>query len=309
MRNHAFLIVLLCVVSQSSCSGCHDRVLQTAPGESVRAEVHERECGSASGLSIQILPSAMEEIPEGSARDFEPFLMVCTCPIDEIRKVKLEIRWSSPTTLEVAYPHGLTAMRAETNWKGLQLLYIEVESDEARRPGAGVVNPAGWRHTNWGMTVEQAAAVLRPEVEAISAEEARRRQTSVANGTLLTRLQIHDYEIGSRHYEVALAFGERDGLQMVAMDPRDASGFGPLDTREAILRDLESDLTTEYGSPGLQVNNSERRDVIWKFSETDVALHLMRFRDRHVGLLRLVYTPHGWDERRWQREHLSSPHR
>jgi hypothetical protein len=168
-----------------------------------------------------------------------------------------------------------------------------------------VKNPAGWRQTKWGMTVEQAAAVLGPEAEVISAVEARRRGWEYADGALLTRLWIPAHELANRRFEVHLAFHEIDGLQTVIISPRDASGFGALATREAIFRDLESELRTEYGSPSLLVNNSQRHDLTWRFSDTDVALHLIRFADQNVGFLRLVYGPRGADER-WHREHGAS---
>jgi hypothetical protein len=152
------------------------------------------------------------------------------------------------------------------------------------------------------MTVEQAAAALRPKPEAISAADARLTQWRLGDGTLLTRLWIPDYELASRHFEVKVAFAEDSGLQMVVISPRDASGFGPLDTREAIFIDLERELRNEYGAPSLQVNNAERHDVTWRLSHTDVALHLIRFAKTQTGMLALVYEPAGWDER-WHREH------
>jgi hypothetical protein len=169
-----------------------------------------------------------------------------------------------------------------------------------------VENPVGWLQTRWGMTVQQAGAVLGEKAVAISEDEARRRQWGFADGTVLTRFRIPDHELGGMHFEAMLGFSDRDGLQMVVISSRDAHGFGPLDTREAIFSDLERELTTRYGSPSKQVDNSERRDVMWSFSDTDVAIHLIRFTERHQGFLRLVYSPRGWDER-WRREHPSLP--
>jgi hypothetical protein len=155
------------------------------------------------------------------------------------------------------------------------------------------------------MTVEQAAAALSPKAEAISAADPRLREWSLGDGTLLTRLWIPDYELASHHFLVKLGFGEHDGLKMVVISSRDASGFGPLDLREAIFSDLARELRTEYGTPSLQVNKPERHDVTWRFSHTDVALHLVRFAERRVGILALVYEPHGEDERR-QKEHAAA---
>jgi len=165
-----------------------------------------------------------------------------------------------------------------------------------------VENPAGWRQTKWGMTVEQAAAALRPKAEAISAADSQLEKWRLADGALLTRLWIPDYALASRHFEVKLAFAGDNGLQTVVISPRDASGFGPLDEREAIFSDLERELRNEYGTPSLRENNPERLDVTWRLSHTDVALHLIRFAKTRVGMVALVYSPTGWDER-WHREH------
>jgi len=275
------------------CSSCHDRVSQTAEGEFAVAEVHERVCGTASAVAVAVLaPGAHEE--EGKAADVEPFLLTCTCSIEDVRAAKVRATWTGPRELEVRYTAAVKPVRAETSWNGTTVSYVPAAED-----------PAGWRQASWGMTVEQAAAALSPKPEAIPATDARLKQWSLGDGTLLPHLWIPDYEMASRHFEVKLGFGEHNGLQMVVISPRDAPGFGPLDIREAMFADLEGELRSEYGTPTLQVNNPERRDVSWRFSRTDVALHLIRFAKRGDGRLALVYEPHGEEERR-RREHRAA---
>lgn len=278
---HSLAAVAGILILAEGCSNCHDRVLQTVKGDFAVAEVHERECGTASAVSVAVLAPGEHEAA-GKAADVEPFLMTCTCSIEDVRAAKVSAAWTGPRQLEIHHTAGVKPARAETTWKGFTILYVLAGED-----------PAGWRQASWGMTVEQAAAALSPKAEATSAANARLKQWTWADGTLLTRLRIPDYELASQHFEVKLGFGENNGLQMVEVSPRDAAGFGPLDTREAIFDDLARELRNEYGAPSSQVSGPERHDVTWQLSQTDVALHLIRFPKRRVGMLALVYEPHG----------------
>ena len=71
------LIIGLIILNSSHCSGCEQRIVQSAVTGDMEIAVVQRVCGGASGYSISIAPPGMDT--SGVADDYEPFFVGCDC--------------------------------------------------------------------------------------------------------------------------------------------------------------------------------------------------------------------------------------
>jgi hypothetical protein len=127
---------LLCALlaAQVACTDCQDdRVRQRSEGAVLIAEVRERVCGSASGLTVRVFPRGTPE-RAGDAYDFEPFQS--RCPASSLHDLGVWVAWKGPKELEVQYSAGLTVTRAEVAWNGISISYTPVDThiDRAQSP-------------------------------------------------------------------------------------------------------------------------------------------------------------------------------
>ncbi len=118
---------LLCALlaPQVACTDCQDRLRQRSEGAVLIAEVHERVCGSTSGLTVRVFPPGTEE-RAGDAYNFEPFQS--RCPASGLHDLGVWVAWKGPKALEIQYSAGLTATRAEAAWNGISISYTPVHT-------------------------------------------------------------------------------------------------------------------------------------------------------------------------------------
>ncbi len=112
---------LVSLLSFLACTDCRDRVVQHAVGGSVAADVHERICGSAGGLTVRVFPPGTSE-RDGDAYEFEPFQTRCSPAA--LPTLAVSVSWHDPMHLEVRYSRALVVTRAEKQWKGVSITYV-----------------------------------------------------------------------------------------------------------------------------------------------------------------------------------------
>ncbi|MGH9421482.1 MAG: hypothetical protein ACRD3J_16005 [Thermoanaerobaculia bacterium] len=128
MKVVAYFVAMGWLIALSGCTDCKDRIVQHAGGIILTADVHERVCGSAAGLTVRVFPPGTRE-KEGDARDDEPFQS--RCPPDDIAKVGVVASWRDLRHLEVRYSPALKVLRAEKQWKGVNINYLADEHAKA----------------------------------------------------------------------------------------------------------------------------------------------------------------------------------
>jgi hypothetical protein len=111
----------LTLLLSAACTDCRDRILQHAVGESLIADVHERICGSAAGLTVRVFSPGTPE-RDGDALQFEPFQ--AKCPPAQLQTVFVSAQWLDANRLEVRHSPALTILRAETQWKNVAITYV-----------------------------------------------------------------------------------------------------------------------------------------------------------------------------------------
>src|SRR5258708_38588823 len=70
-----FLLAVITLGASTSCSSCHQRVVQRALIGSDEITVVQRVCGSVSGYQLSIAPPGMDT--SGVADQYEPFMAGC----------------------------------------------------------------------------------------------------------------------------------------------------------------------------------------------------------------------------------------
>jgi hypothetical protein len=124
MKTTAVLLAAVALLLSVACADCRDRVIQHAAGGILTADVHERVCGSAAVFTVRVFPPGTQE-REGDALEFEPFQS--KCPPADLSKYAVSARWLDSKHLEVRHSPGLAILRAEKQWKGVEIIYVAHE--------------------------------------------------------------------------------------------------------------------------------------------------------------------------------------